>query len=591
MTRARQALDRLACPSALSIPVWVVAFAPSVTTAVLHDRNLFGGSALAWLLAAVVGALAAGLVLALAAMLLRGRRPLIVLLAVFALAGALRGLGVGSSAFALGLVDDPQLGIRALSGAVLALFWLPIATVVVDGFRRHRRTREELDRVTADAEGDLARAQAELQEVRERTRLDITDQVAGVAHTLDDLPRDPAEATAELQKCATLLHDLASTVVRPISHEAARQAQAEPVRASVSRWVAYRAVMVDAVTVDPFRPDWLALLLFPSILMTAIRAYGPIPGILGAGSIVLLAACVLLIGRRFLTPRLHRWAASWRFVVVIGVWALAAVASALPVAISSGWEISPERSWAVFGVPLLAYVPITCAGIAVGTAISTAWALDEDARASRIASLTWQTRLDEQRTWVTRRQWGRHLHGSVQSALTSTALLIEMQLRSGADPSAVADQARERLSPVLLASAEPPPETTVDVEEVLGGITAVWSRVASIRVTLDSAAHADLAVDSAAAERVVEIVREGLSNAIRHGHAREVHIDVVTDGGGAVDVSIRDDGAWTSRAGTGLGSALLDEWCLTWERQRTGAGGTLLQCQVAVDSGSLSQPV
>jgi len=590
MTAARQALDRLACPSALSIPVWLVAFAPSVTTAVLHDRNLFGGSALAWLLAAVVGALAAGLVLALAAVLLGGRRPLIVLLAVFALAGALRGLGVGSSAFALGLVDDPQLGIRALSGAVLALFWLPIATVVVDGFRRHRRTREELDRVTADAEGDLARAQAELQEVRERTRLDITDQVAGVAHTLDDLPRDPADATAELQACATRLHDLASTVVRPISHEAARQAQSAPVRASVSRWVAYRAVMVDAVTVDPFRPDWLALLLFPSILMTAIRAYGPFPGILGAASIVLLAACVLLIGRRLLTPRLHRWASTWRFVVVIGVWALAAVASALPVAISSGWEISPERSWAVFGVPLLAYVPITCAGIAVGTAISTAWALDEDARASRIASLTWQTRLDEQRTWVTRRQWGRHLHGSVQSALTSTALLIEMQLRSGADPSAVADQARERLSPVLLASAEPPPETTVDVDEVLGGITAVWSRVASIRVTLDSASHANLAVDSAAAERVVEIVREGLSNAIRHGHAREVDIDVVTDGDGTVDVSIRDDGAWTSRAGTGLGSALLDEWCLAWERQRTGTGGTLLQCQVAVDSGSLSQP-
>jgi signal transduction histidine kinase len=591
MTAARQALDRLACPSALSIPVWLVAFAPSVTTAVLHDRNLFGGSVLAWLFAAVVGALAAGLVLALAAVLLGGRRPLVVLLAVFALAGALRGLGVGSSAFALGLVDDPQLGIRALSGAVLALFWLPIATVVVDGFRRHRRTREELDRVTADAEGDLARAQAELQEVRERTRLDITDQVAGVAHTLDDLPRDPADATAELQACATRLHDLASTVVRPISHEAAREAQAAPVRASVSRWVAYRAVVVDAVTVDPFRPDWLALLLFPSILMTAIRAYGPIPGILGAASIVLLAAFVLLTGRRLLTPRLHRWAASWRFVVVIGVWALAAVASALPVALSSGWEISPERSWAVFGVPLLAYVPTTCAGIAIGTAISSAWALDEDARTSRIASLTWQTRLDEQRTWATRRQWGRHLHGSVQSALTSTALLIEMHLRSGADPSAVADQARERLRPVLLASAEPPTEATVDVEEVLGGITAVWSRVASISVTLDSDSRAGLAADTAAAERVVEIVREGLSNAIRHGHAKQVTIDVATGEDGTVDVSVRDDGAWTARAGTGLGSTLLDEWCLTWERQRTDAGGTLLQCRVAVDSGSLPQPV
>lgn len=590
MTTARRALDRLACPSALSIPTWLVAFAPSVTTAVLHDRNLFGGSVLAWLLAAIVGALAAGLVLALAAVLLRGRRPLVILLVVFALAGALRGLGVGSTALALGLVDDPQLGVRALSGAVLALFWLPIATVVVDGFRRHRRTREELDRVTADAERGLARAQAELQEVRERTRLDITDQVVGIARTLDDLPGEPAAASAELQACATRLHDLASTVVRPISHDAARPVQAASASASVSRWAAYRAVVVDAVTVDPFRPDWLSLLLFPSILMTAIRAYGAIPGILGAASIVLLAALVLVAGRRLLTPRLHRWAAPWRVVVVLSIWSLAAIASAIPVAISSGWEISPERSWAVFGVPLLAYIPVTCAGIAIGTGISSAWALDEDARASRIASLTWQTRLDEQRAWATRRQWGRHLHGSVQSALTSTALLIETHLRSGADPRSVARLAAERLHPVLLASMEPPTEATVDIEEVLGGITAVWSRVAMVDVSLDALSRAGLAADPAAAERVVEIVREGLSNAIRHGHARQVAIDIATDRPGTVDVRIRDDGAWTAGAGTGLGSTLLDEWCLTWNRERTGTGGTLLECRVAIDSESLPQP-
>lgn len=590
MMRARQALDRLACPSALSIPTWMVAFAPSVTTAVLHDRNLFGGSVLAWLLAAVIGAGAAGAVLALASVVLRGRRPILVLLVVFALAGALRGLGVGGSALAFGLVSDPQFGIRALSGAVLALFWLPIATVLVDGFRRHRRTREELDRVTIEAERALARAQDELDEVRQRTSLDIMSQVADVERALHDLPRDTTDATAQLQSSASRLHDLASTVVRPISHDAARPLPVSPEPASVSRWVAYRAVIVDAVTVDPFRPDWLALLLFPSILMTAIRAYGPIPGILGAASIVLLAALVLLAGRRLLTPRLHRWGAPWRFTVVLPLWLLAALASALPVAISSGWEISPERSWAVFGVPLLAYVPVTCAGIAIGTGISSAWALDEDARASRIASLTWQTRLDEQRAWAARRQWSRHLHGSVQAALTSTALLIETQLRSGGDTQSIALQAAERLRTVLLASAEPPDDESVNIDQVLGGITAVWSRVATVDVSIDSGSRVSLTTDTAAAERVVEIVREGLTNAIRHGHAKQVLVEISMARIGTVDVNIADDGAWTAGAGAGLGSMLLDEWCLTWERRRTDTGGTVLQCQVAVDYESLPQP-
>ena len=157
---------RIASPSSFSLPTWIVAFAPSFTTAVLHDRNLYGGSVAGWAMAAGVGALAAGAVLAFAAAASRGRRSLPLVLTVFLIAGAARGIGVGITVALLGLAPSSQLNVRAASGAVLAAFWLSIATLIVDGFRRHRSTRMKLQAVTTRAEAEYRTAGSDLAEIR-----------------------------------------------------------------------------------------------------------------------------------------------------------------------------------------------------------------------------------------------------------------------------------------------------------------------------------------------------------------------------------------------------------------------------------------
>ncbi len=97
----------------------------------------------------------------------------------------------------------------------------------------------------------------------------------------------------------------------------------------------------------------------------------------------------------------------------------------------------------------------------------------------------------------------------------------------------------------------------------------------------------------------MEIVREELSNAIRHGHARQVMIDVTADTHDTVEVLVTDDGVFAPPAASGLGSSLLDEWCIAWERSRTDTCGTLLHCRVVLDpsfgrttgAAAQSQPV
>jgi signal transduction histidine kinase len=584
--------SRLACPSATSVWTWLIAFAPSMTTAVLHDRNLFGGSVVAWLAAAVSGALAAGAVLALAHLLLRAKLSWVAVLATFLIAGCARGLAVGWTALQLGLVEDPQFAVRAASGAVLAVFWLSIATLIVDGYRTHREARLDLQAREEAARHALHVSTDELAGRRAQAPVDVTAQLKAITTRLRQVPAGDADAYPLLRQIATDLHDLSSEIVRPLSHTVVAEATSPaepPPSTSRSRTRALRTVISDAITIDPFRPGWLIALLFPSILMTAVRAYGVEWGGLGAFWIAAMAAMVLVIARRAVTPHLRRFPALARGIAVLVIWLLAGVASALPVAWSAGWGLGPERAWAVFGVPLMAYVPITCLGIAVITAIGQAWALDADAREARIAALDWQARQQVQTVWAERRQWGRYLHGSVQSLLTSTALTIETALRKQVPAPDIADTALTRLT--VLTSDERlvqdrPPHGS-DIEEVLVRIAGIWSRVATTTLQVDERVRSALAGDPAAAEAVIEIVREALANAVRHGHARRIDIAVTCLGATRLLVEVHDDGSPNGASQPGLGSSILDELCLEWNREGTHATGTTLSCHVPIAAGAV----
>lgn len=578
-------LRALNCSSAFSWPTWLVAYAPSFSTAVLHDRNLYGGSGMAWLLVAIIGALFAGIVLLIAHLTLGSRHPMLVVLLVFGVAGGARGFGVGFSADALGLVPDPQLAVRALSGAILGLFWLSVATLIVDGFRRHRYTRLELEGLEDRVSLEHQAASAELADLNTEARVRLVNRIDSISDTLAD-SRDSLSPT-DLRSIAEGLHDLSEQVVRPLSHRAAL-ASPIPLSPDVSvRRRGFVTILRDAVTVDPFRPGWVLALLLPSILMTAIRGYGVVLGVLGAVWIAGMAALVLTAAQRFFTSRLRTLPLVARALLVCGVWFTAAAASALPVAVSSVRGLGPADAWDVFGVPLFAYVPVMCVGLAIAGAITKAWDLDEDARRSRIEALAWQTHRLQQEVWAERTRLGRFLHGSVQASLTSTALLIDSSLSQGEVPSAVASTAATRLSAIVkeVRALENAAGQQTAVADVLSRIADVWSRMGRISITMDAGAEHACQIDPHAAEAVVEIAREGITNAIRHGGATDVDV-AITRREVELVVTVVDNGSFHSYAGKGLGTSLFDAMCTRWSRERTDAGGTLLTCVVPTASRS-----
>jgi signal transduction histidine kinase len=577
--RILRSLKSLDSPGTFTWQTWVVAYAPSVSTAVLHDRNLYGGTLFEWLVVAIIGTLGAGAVLLVAHFVLRNWHPVVVILTTFFVAGCIRGLGVGWSAELLELVPDPQWGVRALSGGILGVFWLSVAALIVDGFRRHRLTRVELEDRELHVQQENRAAVKDLSRLDIRTRVEITEEISRIARDLHVAVT--YRSSADLRADAGRLHDLSAQVVRPLSHEVAvtRPRDIDDVPQSKRR--GYSTILRDSVTVDPFRPGWTLALLFPSILLTAIRGYGVVLGALGALWIAGMAALVLTAAEHGLGRHFRSLPLALRAVTVVVVWFTAAAASALPVAVSSASGLGPVDAWDVFGIPLFVYVPVMCLGLAIAGAISKAWAMDEDTRLSRIESLQWQTQRLRQQIWAERTRLGRFLHGSVQASLTSTALLIESRLSAGDDPSDIASAASARLGDLLDSMNRLGADhgSTTSVIDVLDRIVAVWSRLADITVTVDSAAEDAFGLDDDAAEVVVEIAREGITNAIKHGGADQIRVHVSADRTG-LSLTVRDNGRWTSSTTTGLGTALLDSLCTEWSREPRGEGGTLLTCLI-----------
>jgi len=177
--------------------------------------------------------------------------------------------------------------------------------------------------------------------------------------------------------------------------------------------------------------------------------------------------------------------------------------------------------------------------------------------------------------WAIRRRMSTTLHGSVQSALTSAMLL----LRADPSPANVAE-VRQRLDQALIAIDLDEQAANV-IEHGLREIGALWSGVAEVRLELSTAAEDQLGSQPGLSAAVLEIVREGVGNAIRHGRATTVDVRISSVDGGLIEIEIDDNGAGLGQdAGAGLGSRMLDEVCITWQR-RGGSSGVRLTALLA----------
>ncbi|MCF8526456.1 MAG: hypothetical protein K9G24_02955 [Candidatus Nanopelagicales bacterium] len=585
LERLREAWSRIGGSHAITFPAWLLTFPLALlpsTAAVeaISDSSNVVGDAAAWLLIKVVGQLVLGVVLWLAWLTYlapRGRpsRPLAAIL-TFALAGATRGLIVLIGEDQQGLPADDWWG-RIATVALGSTAVLIMAALVVDGFRRHRDVQHWLT-------DELAREEALRRETLSAIDSYRRDLLTGVQRTVEtELAGITTDArTTTDTNTSERLSRLAASIVRPLGRELMTPGpDIHLINRTFSGGILGTSTrgLWSAVRGRPFTPAVSAFVIFAFIVPFARNQVGMVEALI-AGTVMACSSWVILdLASRLYSP--NRWSGHPRLAatVIVSVWLTAALAASLvatalitsrgpeQVAAATGFE-SPLRS-ALF---LLVWI----VGPPVALSVSRQWSEADAQLQSTLASVSHMTSELNLRAWFERRSLGVRIHGAVQSELVAAALRIVN------DPACNEEEVlRELGERVRLRLHDTSP---LDWRASLEKISEVWrfSIVLGMDVTDDAATALDL--DGSLALAAVEIVREGIVNAVRAGAADRVDVSIWVQGLDLVIVVADDGDGLMGQGPAGAGTRLLDDACLEWTRHDSGAG-TVLRAVLAATGG------
>jgi signal transduction histidine kinase len=184
-----------------------------------------------------------------------------------------------------------------------------------------------------------------------------------------------------------------------------------------------------------------------------------------------------------------------------------------------------------------------------------------------------------QRLWVERREWALRIHGTIQASLT--AALARLSQPGGLRKKDVA-LVREHIAQARKGLSQNS-SGVFNLVAALKETTKTWRGILEIKTDLQSPAAKILIADRWASVCANEIIKESVSNSMKHGKAERVEVSFQSAQPGFIEIIAIDDGKGLSRQfRPGLGSQLLDEISFPWSLEKRPEGGTLLRARIPV---------
>lgn len=583
-------LRRIGGPNAITAwSYWLSLAVLLVVTMLPSERDRFIGTLGERMLLAGLGTAAGFTVLALASVtVLRphpGRARPWTAFGVFAMVGVVQGVAIIGMRDALGLppVQEATLIVtRAIAGAI----WLSVIAIVVDQARSHAARVAELQARIAVVERAAERDEDDLRVEVERMRRQVLEPIH---RALDDIGARLAVmgGTGAAEAEARSLRRLVDDEVRPLSH---RLLGDVPVQVALDAEIALPARRQRLLTVwrmavtTVASPVWLAVLLpMALILLFAIQSIGVVFLLASASTYLVVVGTLFAGARAMLDPRLPRMSTTRAAVLVLAVYEGLAV-----VAVVNGWawgglsRIGPWIEW-----PALVTLPVVWLALAIFRAGERERQALEDGLRDALERMEVVTTRRRQRIRHERQVLGRLLHGSTQATLLSVEARLAQSVDDG-DTHADVEIATAELA-ALRHRLSAPVEEPWHVRAALADVVDMWRGVLEIRL---SAEHGVLnLLDGAPATRtaVVDVVAEGLTNAVRHGAARAADVHIGMMGGDRIEVRVSDDGTGARAGSRGMGSDLFDGVTCGWSLE-AGESGSVLRASVALDVAPARAP-
>ena len=545
--------------------------------AVFYDGNRFGTSRWGWLVAGLVAHAVATILMFILRQIFLPKGPydsaVLRTLAIFIVGSSARSAVIGLLTYQLELAPSPLLGYRIFAGSLIGALTLSVLTVIAAVAKEHAHTQAqlEIERIA------LLNAEQTAQESIEKQRLEIQGILQeSVEPALNEIAKnltDPAiYSSTELKRSAEKITLFIDSKLRPLAESFHQRKVIEvpdvalkstnPSLVSIPKFLTLREVTSPlAMYLVLIGPDTTGLYPY--------RGYMSLPIVM----VILLPMLFIQIG--VLSLPFARRPMPGRLAML--VLAILFATSWLPVIyLTELFKIDIIQQFNL--IPTLT-LGTTVAGllIAYGFIIDQERIRYESELFEANQALELELNRTAQQVWLLRQRAAQILHGSVQSSLTAANMRIRGAVSVDDALLARVREDVERASNAISSFGD----NEIKLEESLKEISDLWQGVCDVDFDFSQDLINSIPNDSVTAHCINEIVKECVSNAIRHGQASKVTVSFFDSQDGSISISVTNNGEAQISSEHGVGSQMLDEVTMSWSRELTVSGLQVL-AKVAV---------
>jgi signal transduction histidine kinase len=481
-----------------------------------------------------------------------------------------RGLTIYLTGNFLGVVPESEFNYRLIGSGVYVLVMTSVFAILLSNFDRAGKSITELEMRRRSLENRLNSMKIEISEQKS----EIAGRVSGLLSPVisDLIQRLSAAKLSEIGKQVSALRDTVENVVRPMSHSVVNTSAklSEPSLGANNYTFIQRLNLTAKIRLkDIFLPSLTAFVLALVSSPSAIAIAGPVNGTI---LVIALALSTLVI------LRLAIWVLR---DIELGTY-LAALVHVLAHALIGLSTLS-----AIYLVDHELLEPFISRVFLLVLVFGFTFFLGQSRHLNLVraneelqavnAELEKLNAQAKQELWANRRRIATVLHGPIQAALYSSAIrLAQAQRPSKKLIQEVTDDLANALKELKFENSDVP-----SIREVMREIVDVWAGVCNIYLTIPKSVHLATNKNPNAAESFAEVVREAISNAVKHGGADEVEVTAKLVGG-VIDLQVLNNGKAPTpkQASSGYGTQILNELTLSWSLQSIGEKKTLFTADI-----------
>lgn len=481
-------------------------------------------------------------------------------LAFVIIAGIVLGVTKGSltslAEVMLGFSDEwaETVWLRSIGASVAAVWLLLLTAYARTGLERLERSRAELVRqnVATRLATQPDNPRVELQEPLHQLTVVRREVAAGAVKATPGTIRQVVDHT-----------------IRPLSRALWSVEN--------SRYPAIRVTTLFRLSLESGRFPALAIaLVWASLSFTALTVQ---LGVVASFAYNLATALVALVVWRFAGTLISRIIPLAVVIISVVSVAVVTVGSFLASMVVDGLYLSLTPVIVLFGAIWMTFVVIGASTVSGAMAISEL--IQRDLARHDTRNLV-DSQADSLLTAMATRELATTLHGEVQSRLLGLAAAIDQGRLNPREVLRQLDAILDSLRTLQKTTPGTQPSvSTGDALEQLEHVQVAWRGL--MQIVIDEPSERNLVALIVREPDLVEIIREALSNAHRHGNATLVEITVGLESDEIV-VRVMDNG-YGPRLGTpGLGTALLDRYAhKSWSLTRVDPSGAQLEIRLPVE--------